>query len=288
MTSPQSFVLDRSLFSQTLYSNILKFWFAGLPANASVPSAEAFKRWFRVGATEEEGVEFDQECRARFGPVLESIGPEHLRLPAFKSYEDEAARADELAAPFISEVKTAEEAQQQNLPQKFSDQPATDTLLGLILLLDQMPRNIYRDLAGLRLVYTHYDRLAFALRYACSAMQPDPLEHAVYRHRPAYRQWFHLPLAHTEHLPSHNELTESHERVKQELLQLGDQPAIDYQNHIMGHVETHREVIKRFRRFPHRNEALVREDTEEEREYMKTGETFGVKQNRRQKEKDEL
>ena len=37
----------------------------------------------------------------------------------------------------------------------------------------------------------------------------------------------------------------------------------------------HYEIIKKFGRFPHRNECLGRESTPEEVEYLKTANTFG-------------
>ena len=275
MSSPHSFVLDRHLFNQTLYSDLIQFWFASFPASASTPTADALKRWFRVGASDAEIAQLDSECRTRFAPALESIGPDHLLLPPFQSYDDDAAHASALAAPFLAEISHA--------------QSAPDTLLALLLLLDQMPRNLYRDPPGLRRVYAHYDRLTFALHTASAALRPSPLASEAYRYRIGYRQWFWVPLTHTEHLPAHDALIAAAEVQKEDARANGDEEAVKYLEEVQGpNLRGHRAVIERFGRFPHRNEALGREDTEEEAEYLKTADTYGVKQTGKREGKVEL
>ena len=44
---------------------------------------------------------------------------------------------------------------------------------------------------------------------------------------------------------------------------------------IKGYAEKHYNIIEKFGRFPHRNQVLQRESTEEEIEYLKSAQTFG-------------
>lgn len=105
---PQSFALDRSIWNDTLYSQIRDFWFAGLPAGAKRGNEPIYKRWWGMGRSDEEGKAFDEECRQNFGPALDSIGPEKLALPPWKSYADDLAHSQEIAAPFLAEVEHAQ------------------------------------------------------------------------------------------------------------------------------------------------------------------------------------
>jgi len=44
---------------------------------------------------------------------------------------------------------------------------------------------------------------------------------------------------------------------------------------MMKHATEHRDVVARFRRFPHRNDALGRACTDEELEYLKDAKRYG-------------
>ncbi len=176
-TPPQSFVLDRSIFNETLYSRLREFWLAGVPHNATSPPFEALQKWFGVGRSPEEKAAFDGECYSEFGEALEAIGPSKLALPAWEGYEKDLENVEAISAPLLAEVKNA---LGQNV------EGGVQTLLSLSLLLDQMPRNIYRDGDGLRLVFTHYDRLAWSLLRSSMKLSPNPLEHENVKGRPLY------------------------------------------------------------------------------------------------------
>jgi len=281
-TPPQSFQLDRSIFNQTFYAGIRDFWFVGLPSNATAPPSDLMKRWWGVGSTEEQKAAFDEECRKLSVPALESIGPSRLRLPPFKSYEEEIEHADTLSAPFLAEVKEAQQGDEWK---------GADTMLSLILLLDQMPRNIYRDQAGLRLVYGHYDRLVHALLRSCMALQPSPVEHEYWRGKPAFKTWILMPLVHTEHLPTHQLLNDKMAQLRKECEDAGDEAALAYTDRAAKAHADHWTPLERFGRYPHRNECLHRKNTAEEEKFLETAETFGVKQdkeNKKQEVKSEL
>lgn len=277
-TPPQSFVLDRSLFNQSLYDELRNFWFDGFSDPTTSPPFSVMQKWFGIGKTDAEKAAFDEECRAKFGAALESVGPKHLALPPFTSYESDISDASTIAAPFVAEVESA---------RKEDDNKGAETLLSLILLLDQMPRNLHRDPKGLNLLYSFYDRLGFALVQSTTATSPRLLE--ILRGSLLYGPWANMPLIHSEHHPSHIFIKEDMEKRKAEIqATTGDESALNYIDQALKSYDQHREPIEKFGRYPHRNECLGRENTEEEEQFLETAETFGVKQTKKQPKKDEL
>lgn len=120
--------------------------------------------------------------------------------------------------------------------------------LALIILLDQFSRNIYRD-----------DPRAFAqddqaLDVACEAIRRrfDRL------YAPKERAFFYMPFMHSED-PA----------VQEQCVCLfkSSLPATDN----MPFAKSHRDIIKRFGRFPHRNRILGRTSTPAEIAYLKAG-----------------
>lgn len=277
MPSMPSLQLDRSLFNDTLYSRLRELWFRGTDDSDTAPSPETAKRWFGAGPQAEKEA-FDAECKSIALPALQSISPEKLNLPPFQSYDDEIENAGVLAKPFLDEVKQA---------QREDARKGADTMLSMALLLDQMPRNIFRDPRELPIIYRHYDRLAFALIHGALGMAPSPMDHPSLGSR-KYFLWFTLPLEHSEHLRSHELETQLQDRWRDEKLESRDEKAKFFYQMNVKSFEEHMEPIRRFGRYPHRNQCLGRESTKEEEEYLKTANTFGVKQGEKKKEKDEL
>ena len=119
--------------------------------------------------------------------------------------------------------------------------------LALVILLDQFPRNIFRGSAH-----------AFAT---------DPLARAVARQALAngfaqatdalMRPIFYLPFMHSELLADQEESLRLHQAF-------GDPD-------LVGYAAEHRDIIKRFGRFPHRNRALGRDSTPAELEFLQGG-----------------
>ena len=266
---PQSFTLDRSVWNEDLYSHMRDFWFKGLEEGALMPNEAVLRRWYGMGASTDEMAAFDGECRENYARALEAVGPEKIALPAFENYGKEVEDASTIAGPFLAEVK---EAQAQDAKH------GAATLLSMILLLDQMSRNIYRDPAGLKAVFSHYDRLAFSLFYSSMRLNPNPAEHEAFRQTTAYNGWFIMPLMHSEHLPSHDLWTRKMQEWEREIQEVHGVDTSGYTNRAKQFEEKHREPLRGFGRYPHRNEALGRTSSEEEAEYLKRGETFGVQQ----------
>ena len=126
-----------------------------------------------------------------------------------------------------------------------------DGALALLLLIDQFARNLYRGTAKAFLG----DALAREVAAQAIARGFDK------RFPFPDRLFFYLPFEHCETLANQDRfialLTDC-------LREFGDEAA-EYLEY--GH--KHRDIIKRFGRFPHRNAALGRETTEEEAEFLK-------------------
>ncbi|MFO1104826.1 MAG: DUF924 family protein [Amaricoccus sp.] len=121
--------------------------------------------------------------------------------------------------------------------------------LALIILLDQFPRNMFRGEAKA------FASDAKALAIAKRAIR-DRRDQAI----PApERQFFYLPLMHSENLPNQEKC------VRQFLINFGPS------NENVTHARAHREVIRRFGRFPYRNDALARRSTSAERAFLDSG-----------------
>jgi uncharacterized protein (DUF924 family) len=119
--------------------------------------------------------------------------------------------------------------------------------LGLCLLLDQIPRNIYRDSPHAFAA----DRLAQGVAQRAIARDFDAATEV------ALRLFFYLPLEHAEDLALQDECVRL-------MAALPDPEYLRYAN-------LHRDIIARFGRFPHRNVILGRDSTPEELAYLAGG-----------------
>lgn len=131
---------------------------------------------------------------------------------------------------------------------------ATGTL-ALILLTDQMPRNMYRDTPR-----------AFAFDPLARQWCKSGLEQRMDRQLPAIqRVFFYLPLEHSEALDD--------QRLCLRLFgELADSVAPELRSLFAGYVDfaqRHLAIIERFGRFPHRNLLLSRNSSEAELEFLK-------------------
>mgnify|MGYP000553590860 CR=1 FL=1 len=125
-----------------------------------------------------------------------------------------------------------------------------DGALALILLLDQVPRNVFRDSAHA------FATDPLAREYAHRAI--DARFDAIIE--PALRIFFYLPFEHSEDILDKDRAVALCEA-------LGDANYLKY-------AQAHRDVIQRFGRFPHRNRALARVNTPEEQAWLDAGGGF--------------
>ena len=142
-----------------------------------------------------------------------------------------------------------------------------DTLLGAVIAVDQFSRNIHRGSAA---AFEGDDVARWLTLHAIGKGWDDG-------YSPDRRAFLYLPLMHAEDLWSQNRYIEKAEELAVEHKEEDGDVPYDVESGIRFGKE-HREIIERFGRFPHRNQCLGRESTEEEREWLKTGQTFGVKQ----------
>lgn len=122
--------------------------------------------------------------------------------------------------------------------------------LAYIILMDQFPRNMFRD-----------EGKAFSSDRVALAAAKSAIERGwdLRIDEPA-RQFFYLPLMHSENLCDQDRCV----RLICERM-----PQADASN--LLHARAHRDVIRRFGRFPHRNVVLGRNDTPSESRFLSEG-----------------
>lgn len=260
--STMPFRLSSQYFNPSLYRSIRSLWFEGIPDTARVAPEHAMKRWF-TGSKEEKEV-FDRVCHQNFRTALDSIGPSSYQLPPFPAnHAEERQQAPEIARPFVAEIEGATEP----------ETPAT-VALSMILLLDQMTRNIFR--ADQHLIYAHYDRISRAIVDAM--LQPSNRWDLAYKHNFVYRSWFYMPLMHSEHLKDHHATMDLCLEAQEDNAKEGGEEGRAYAERNIKFEKLHLEIVEKFGRYPHRNQVMGREDTKAEREYLESpnAQTFGT------------
>jgi uncharacterized protein (DUF924 family) len=118
------------------------------------------------------------------------------------------------------------------------------TTLAAILVFDQFPRNMFRDTP---MAFASDDNALALANIAVATCQDRVLE-------PVERVFVYLPFEHSEALADQD-------RAVSLISALGDAEFTRY-------AEAHRDVIRAFGRFPHRNRILGRVSTVEEKDYL--------------------
>lgn len=125
---------------------------------------------------------------------------------------------------------------------------APRSALALVILLDQFPRNMFR---GSGESFATDDRARALSKWVIGRGLDASLD-------PDARQFMRLPLMHSESLPDQEQC------VRQCLL---GEAADNY----LLHARAHRDVIRRFGRFPFRNDALERRTSAREEAWLGDG-----------------
>ena len=136
--------------------------------------------------------------------------------------------------------------------------------LALILLLDQIPRNLHRGSAA-----------AFAQDSKALELTIEGIESGMDQSLPVLeRAFFYMPLQHAEQ----RDAQQLSVRMFDALRNSPDAPE-EYRatlDEMLHYAKLHRDIVERFGRFPHRNRALGRADTEAEQVFLRDGgPTFG-------------
>lgn len=167
-------------------------------------------------------------------------------LNSFRKYE-----------PLVSEIVT----------RPFSDLVSLgrspDESLTLILLLDQLSRNFSR---GNPFPYTKCDPLSVKLAEHFVLNLKHDVQHPPYK-----RVWYYLPFGHAESV-SYQELALA--KLAEGAWELREGEWKDFHDFFKLFMEyswKHYVVIDKFGRFPGRNTALGRENTEQETKYIEEG-----------------
>jgi uncharacterized protein (DUF924 family) len=129
--------------------------------------------------------------------------------------------------------------------------------LALVLVLDQFPRNLYRGSARA----FEFDPFALGVTLDAIARGFDSALH------PLQASFFYLPLEHAED-------AEQQERAVELFEQLTARAPAELRSmfeNFTSYARRHREVIRRFGRFPHRNAILNRPSTATETAYLESG-----------------
>ena len=121
--------------------------------------------------------------------------------------------------------------------------------LALIILLDQFSRNLFRN-----------DKKAFAQDHKCRLIVNEAIDRGdlekLYVNE---KLFFLLPLLHSEEISDHvyvNNLSNVHLKAHSQITLI----KTSWKNHT--------DVLKKFKRYPHRNKALERQSTPEEIEFL--------------------
>jgi uncharacterized protein (DUF924 family) len=128
--------------------------------------------------------------------------------------------------------------------------------VALVVLLDQFSRNVYRDTPE-----------AFAQDERALAATLQGMERGLdARLTPLQRYFFFMPLMHAEDRAVQRRSVETFENLAREKDTGFDamlRGAVDY-------ARSHRDIVERFGRFPHRNNVLERTTTGEEADFLLT------------------
>ena len=125
---------------------------------------------------------------------------------------------------------------------------APESMLALVVVLDQFSRNLHRGDARA------FAQDAHALECAREALARGDDGRLL----PAQRQFLYLPLEHSEDLADQERCVELMRALE----------AFEETRGLTQWAEKHRVIIARFGRFPHRNAALGRTSTPEELEFL--------------------
>lgn len=125
--------------------------------------------------------------------------------------------------------------------------------LALLLVLDQFPRNLFR---GQERAFAYDPKAREAAREAVLTHRHDEAL------PPAARVFLYLPFEHSEALADQDLSVSLFERLR-------DYPEHRVEGGSIDYALRHRDVIRRFGRFPHRNAILGRASTAEEEAYLR-------------------
>jgi uncharacterized protein (DUF924 family) len=225
-TSERSERLDQALImspSTEEHSRaILDYWFGSLDDAAVLdrevePFRTCFARWYGKQPA------IDAEIRARFEPVL-------------------------LATTRDGRLWDREVADWQRAPLG---------LLALVILLDQFPRNMYRDSSRM---YAFDDLALSVTTLALRGHETQPFSLVQ-------RLFLYVPLMHAEDITLQQAMVAKFENLAA-LATLRSPQNVSFFEFALEYARKHRDVVESYGRFPHRNAILGRHSTADELAFL--------------------
>ncbi len=197
------------------------------------------------------GRALDRLHRTWFGPTPSDGVPEEARRYWF-DHDPELDRQLEHEFGSLHHRMTEQKA----VDRVESSDPSPRRMLSLIVLLDQVSRNLHRNSPK---AYQQDDQ--------ARALARSMVESGTDRELISVERVFvYMPFEHSERLADQERSVALFERLLEEAPEDWKEQATEF----LDYARRHYEVIERFGRFPHRNEILGRESTPEEREYLET------------------
>ena len=126
--------------------------------------------------------------------------------------------------------------------------------LGMIILLDQFSRNIYRN--SPRAFRQDEQALDLAMRGTASGVDK--------KLTPVERVFFYMPFEHSESVAMQERSVSLYQGLLDEVADADKEKFMGYLDFAVKHAD----IVKRFKRFPHRNEILGRASTQAEIEFL--------------------
>jgi uncharacterized protein (DUF924 family) len=195
---------------------------------------------------------FDKVNKYWFGRVEETVVPSERRA---RLWFGESLEIDtEIKELFANELEDVREGRctvWENSPRG---------KLAMIIMLDQFSRHLHRGYPQ------SFSKDDYALSICIQGMETQE-DHSLSL---IERVFFYFPLLHSEHLKHQEESI----RAYQMLVELAfPETQVNYES-FFKFANHHYSIVRRFGRFPQRNEIMGRESTDEELEYLKDTEQF--------------
>jgi hypothetical protein len=117
-------------------------------------------------------------------------------------------------------------------------------------------------------VYQHIYRQERWDKSALTRCAPQPTIHHILasqlrldlvpkcRNFPVYRDWFYVPLMHSEHVEDHVLFRSLMTSMKEDMAKVGDTVAVDHVENQLGLEKRYVDIIEQFGRYPYRNKVL--------------------------------
>ena len=155
-------------------------------------------------------------------------------------FEQDAAFDDSIRQRFLATYEAAARGELAGW------EASAEGALALVIVLDQFPRNMFRGTAR---AFAADDRARWAANLALKRGYDLDVPESE-------RGFLFLPFMHSEDLADQNRCVELYRAADDENLK---------------HAEQHRDIVRRFGRFPHRNAILSRATTPEEQAFLDDG-----------------